>query len=1022
MQLRSLLAAASLVALAAVSPGQERLPLRDGWQLAPETEPARRPESGWQDVSVPSTFEDVLGPEFDGVCWYRIPLTKPAGADGARVRVRFHGAATHARVFADGVEVGSHLGAWTPWHVDVTEALAGGQALLEVRVDEKVGHNTQGFLPVIQPHFGGLWRSVELCVDRGPVMDAETVFTFGDAAGEEPAVLLEVPVLPGTAARRVVLHAALHDGARALASTDLAADVGILEPTVVTGRLTAPADVRRWSPDRPNLYRMVLELRDAETRQTFHRFERRVGFRDLRADGTTILWNDRPLQLRGMLHWGYSPPHFAPPEDPAFWRRQLEDVKSLGCNMLKACLWMPPRVVYDIADEIGLVVWQEYPTWHPTLTEQFLPELRQEYEEFHRYDRSHVSVAIRSLTCETGHSAELAVIRALYDRCKALVPQTLVVDDSAWIEWHRVHDFYDDHPYGNNSWWPGKIAQMREHIAAREAKPLLLGECIAADTWMDLRAWKAAGVADDVWWAPWGLEPQRAFAAMVERRFGAATRESLRPISLDYALRNRKYQVERLRLSFPDAGYTLSVIRDFTKARMGFFDDLDRLKWSPQQWEWHRDTLIGLDLRGSVDERRDSRALTPGACSIPVRVAHYGRNALAGRLTLAMPERGLATSIDLELPAGTVSDRCTLDVELPPVGAPERVRVEARMSGTHPATNAWDLWVHPAPTGSLDESVRIVEKLDPATIDHVKNGGRALLLAGDREGSLKTAGIWFLKGAPWAPPHALNDELPQDFLIELQSFDLEVGRVMHGEHLIEHVDPLLAFWDTHDIRHVNPWLLAFTTRLGDGRLGATVLNHDSPAGRYVLERLVHHLAHGEAPRSALPDELVARLEGALAAELLDLADWNIALDPADAGAGAGWMDGASHDGARWQPIRAGRHWEAQGIEHYDGVAWYRTRVAVPADWQGERITAVFEGVDDSYRLYVDGVEVGRYGDPATGESVWLVRTTADLTRYLTPGAEHTLVLRVVDHVGAGGIHKPVFLTTGPVDRESDLVH
>src|SRR5204863_7064425 len=31
-----------------------------------------------------------------------------------------------------------------------------------VRLDERVGHNTQGFLPIVQPHFGGLWQSVRL--------------------------------------------------------------------------------------------------------------------------------------------------------------------------------------------------------------------------------------------------------------------------------------------------------------------------------------------------------------------------------------------------------------------------------------------------------------------------------------------------------------------------------------------------------------------------------------------------------------------------------------------------------------------------------------------------------------------------------------------------------------------------------------------------------------------------------------------------------------------------------------------
>jgi hypothetical protein len=134
------------------------------------------------------------------------------------------------------------------------------------------------------------------------------------------------------------------------------------------------------------------------------------------------------------------------------------------------------------------------------------------------------------------------------------------------------------------------------------------------------------------------------------------------------------------------------------------------------------------------------------------------------------------------------------------------------------------------------------------------------------------------------------------------------------------------------------------------------------------------------------------------------------------------MREANQGGASWRPIRAGRHWEAQGIEHYDGVGWYRTSLEVPVAWRGEKVTAVFEGVDDSFRLYVNGEEVGRYGDPATGDSVWLVRTTVDLSPHLRYGATNEIVLRVVDHVGAGGIHKPVFVTTGPVDQRSELLH
>jgi beta-galactosidase/beta-glucuronidase len=96
------------------------------------------------------------------------------------------------------------------------------------------------------------------------------------------------------------------------------------------------------------------------------------------------------------------PPHLAPPSDREPWRAQLEETKALGFNTLKCCLWVPPSVVYDLCDELGLVVWQEYPTWHPKMDAAYRAELCAEYDEFFVHDGGHPSVAFRSLTCETG--------------------------------------------------------------------------------------------------------------------------------------------------------------------------------------------------------------------------------------------------------------------------------------------------------------------------------------------------------------------------------------------------------------------------------------------------------------------------------------------------------------------------------------------------------------------------------------------------------------------------------------------
>lgn len=999
--------AATLGALTA----QERAPLVDGWSIAVETETGEVPNGPFEPTRVGAAFEHHLGDGFEGTAWYRLELERTL-RPGQRARVLFHGVATAAEVLADRDKVGDHLGAWTPFDVDVTAALADGRAEILVRVDERTGHNTQGFLPIIQPHFGGIWRSVELCIDSGPVLDRERTFTFGDATESGPVLSVHAPVRGAT--EGLALRVTVMDGDRPTAQGTFPVDA---PRGAAQGELPVPS-AALWSPGDPNLLGVRLELvrAGADSELVLDESLRRVGFRRLSTNGTRILWNGEDLQLRGMLHWGYSPPHLAPPEDPAFWRRQLEAIRDMGCNMLKACLWMPPPVVYELADELGLIVWQEYPTWHPTLTAEHVADLRREYAEFHLQDRSHPSVALRSLTCETGHSAELAVLEELFRQCKEMVPQTLVVDDSAWIEWHRIHDFYDDHPYGNNSWWPGKIASMRAHIDAREPKPLLLGECIAADTWLDLDAFDAAGASEDSWSAPWGVPAQREFVTRLERLFGSATASALRADSLEFALRNRKYQIERLRMSFPEAGYTLSVVRDFTKARMGFFDDFDRPKWGPEAFAFHRDTMIGLDVPD------DRRSFLPGPTAFPLRVAHHGRGDLAGRLTLRIPEMGFEASADAAISQGHVSDAMSFAVELPDVSMPRRIRIEAELDGSHPATNAWDIWVQPRPRGDLPPDVLVVDRLDRDTWDRLVKGARVLLRAGPRKGSLKTSGLWFLRGAPFAPAHAIQSFVPREFLMELQSFDLETGQVLFGEPLLDHVDPVLAFWDTHDIREVRPWLLAFTARVGAGRLAATTLAEDSAAGQLVVEALADCLSRGPDPVRALPETLVDQIGLALDAEVLPLDRFEIALDPGDAGLDAGWNDGGDRPDAEWRAIRPARHWEAEGIPGYDGVAWFRTRLRIPERWSGKPITAVFEGVDDSYRLYLDGREIARHGDPETGETVWLIRTTADLTPHVEPGREHSLVLRVVDHNGAGGLHRPVWVTNGPVDARGDLIH
>lgn len=515
----------------------------------------------WREIDVPSAFETALGIDFDGVATYRRTFVVPSDFPGERVVLSFDAAATAVEVALNGQDVGSHLGGWTTFRFDVTEQVSRGRDNeLLVRVDEKVGHNTQGFLPVIAPHFGGIWQSVELFGLPDPWLDDTALLAVGDA--ESATALLEAPVV-GDAS-----------------GTTRVAEIEIGHERIVvplTGHRTerAIAAFESWDIDRPTLYPVTFRLlRDGDE---IDRVEARLAFRSIRTDGRRLLLNGRPLNVRGILEWGYFPPPLAPNPDDAYIREMIANAKARGFNLIKFCLWVPPRRVLRLFDEAGMLTWMEYPTWHPRFDGEHRVELVREFSEFYDHDRNSPSVILRSLTCETGPSASIEVIRDLYDRAKARIPGAVVEDDSSWIAWNRVHDFYDDHPYGNNNSWPATLERLDRYIAEREPKPLLLGEAIAADTWLDGRAFD--DVDDPIWWRSMHEDGCVAWRRAMWRRFGLPTTWSLLPDSLRFAMNERKDQIETFRRMMPNGGYVVSVARDFTKAEMGLADHANRWKW-----------------------------------------------------------------------------------------------------------------------------------------------------------------------------------------------------------------------------------------------------------------------------------------------------------------------------------------------------------------------------------------------------------------------------------------------------------
>ncbi len=111
------------------------------------------------------------------------------------------------------------------------------------------------------------------------------------------------------------------------------------------------------------------------------------------------------------------------------------------------------------------------------------------------------------------------------------------------------------------------------------------------------------------------------------------------------------------------------------------------------------------------------------------------------------------------------------------------------------------------------------------------------------------------------------------------------------------------------------------------------------------------------------------------------------------------------DTAGWSSILVPKNWEAAGYPDYDGHAWYRSSVNVPAAWRGRDLVVTLGAVDDEDWTYWNGVAIGH-------TTVWNQKR-----QYRVPaaaveaGATNSLAVRVYDGLYGGGLWQ------GPVQVE-----
>ena len=456
---------AALPVFAAADNSPRRVLSLDGtWQIAEgkmDQVPAKFertvPVPGLVSLATPA-FDPPPGPPVAGrnnpmpkdpardAFWYR----RSFHIDGpvpAVARLKVSKAMFGTRVILNGKLLGDHEPNFTPGYFDARAALREGENVLLIRVgadrtavpsDVPSGHDYEK-----QRYIPGIFDSVELILSGTPFF-------------------LNVQTVPDIMQRTVGLHVVLrNDGAAALPNVTFVvreaksgrivgqatrAAVGCATEAETTVDIRIPiADCRLWSPEDPFLYRLEA---DCGT----DRFTTRFGMREFKLDPVThrAVLNGRPYFMRGSNFTVYR--FFEDPECndlpwQADWVRLLHQrVKDMRWNCLRYCIGFPPERWYDMADELGILIQDEFPIWDEFPISGkgggIRAELAREYADWMRERWNHPCVVIWDAQNETRSPEIGEALTAVRGLDLSGRPW-----DDGWGPIMAPTDSYEAHPY-----------------------------------------------------------------------------------------------------------------------------------------------------------------------------------------------------------------------------------------------------------------------------------------------------------------------------------------------------------------------------------------------------------------------------------------------------------------------------------------------------------------------------------------------------------------------------------------------
>ena len=364
------------------------------------------PDSKWDKIQVPGEpAMQGYAIEHDKPFTYRKSFTVPADYAGKHTILRFDGVYSYARLFVNDTFVREHHGGFTRWETDVTPFVRPGkknEIRLEVtdRLDDISYASGYAHHPI-----GGILRDVTLFALPETCLYDFYAETHLDAAYEDAVLKIgySSPVVGGA---EVAYTLADPSGRRypLVQSRFPLEEGGNMNELPVKNPL-------KWDAEHPNLYTLTITL--SKDGKEIGRFDRRIGFRDVKIEKDRMLVNGMPVKLRGACRHDIH---------PTLGRTTTAELDSLdvilfkrsNMNFVRTSHYPPTERFLEYCDRYGIYVESEtavcfvdtyrQKNYAPGKTQdsaEFTPRYLSQCREMVKSFRSHPSILFWSIGNES---------------------------------------------------------------------------------------------------------------------------------------------------------------------------------------------------------------------------------------------------------------------------------------------------------------------------------------------------------------------------------------------------------------------------------------------------------------------------------------------------------------------------------------------------------------------------------------------------------------------------------------------